>query len=63
MDNYTNTMTAWTPSLGMSTRGHACADDARILGVDAVAAQGGALSIVRVKGAFPGPPAWRPPIG
>lgn len=63
MDNYTTTTTAWTPSFAMPTLGHGCAADARTLGVDVRAAQGGALCIERVKGAFPGLRAWSPPIG
>jgi hypothetical protein len=65
MDIITNTMTAWTPSFGMSTLrtstvGHRCAP-VRALGVDVVAVQGGAAIIApRVKDA-PGSPAWRPP--
>jgi hypothetical protein len=57
MENYTKTMTAWTPSFGMPAAGHRCATDVRILGA-AAALQGTAVSIERVKGVFPGPPAW-----
>ena len=61
MENYTMTMTAWTPSFGMPAAGHRCAT-VRVLGVDGAAAlQGTAVSIERVKGVFPGPPAWSPP--
>jgi hypothetical protein len=59
MENYTKTMTAWTPSFGMPAAGHRCATDVRILGA-AAALQGTAVSIERVKGVFPGPPAWSP---
>lgn len=61
MENYTKTMTAWTPSFGMSTLGRPCAH-ARILGAGAgvVAAQGATAAIVRSKGDFPGSPAWSP---
>jgi hypothetical protein len=57
MENYTKTMTAWTPSFGMPAAGHRCATDVRLLGA-AAALQGTAVSIERVKGVFPGPPAW-----
>ena len=57
-----NTTTAWTPSFGMPTTGHPCAYD-RALGADVLAAQDrSVVAIARVKGAFPGSPAWRPPI-
>ena len=56
MENYTKTMTAWTPSFGMSASGHPCAR-LRALGAAAVAVQGDAI---RVKGDFPGLPAWSP---
>jgi hypothetical protein len=58
-----NTTTAWTPSFGMPTTGYRCAFD-RALGAALVpAAQGrSVVAIARVKGAFPGSPAWRPPI-
>jgi hypothetical protein len=58
MENITITTTAWTPSIGMSTLGRPCAYT-RALGAGVVAVQDAA--IVRVKGAFPGSPAWRPP--
>jgi hypothetical protein len=46
MENYTKTMTAWTPSFGMPAAGHRCATDVRVLGVDVAAAlQGTAVSI------------------
>jgi hypothetical protein len=62
MENNMITTTAWTPSFGMSTLGHPCAYD-RALGADVLAVQGRAVvAIARVKGAFPGSPAWRPPI-
>lgn len=44
------TVTAWAPVAGMTVMG----------AVDAV--RGIELDAVRVKGAFPGPTAWRPPI-
>lgn len=50
MENYTKTMTAWTPSFGMSALGRPRAH---------VAVQGGA-AIVRIAGDFPGSPAWSP---
>jgi len=53
------TMTAWTPSFGMPTLGHTCAR-LRALGAGVVAVQGDAAAIVRVKGDFPGSPAWSP---
>lgn len=59
MENTTMTMTAWTPSFGMSTLGHTCAR-LRALGAGVVAVQGDAAAIVRVKGDFPGSPAWSP---
>ena len=61
MENYTKTMTAWTPSFGMSTLGRPCAH-ARVLGAAVVAAQvvQGDAAIVRIKGDFPGSPAWSP---
>jgi hypothetical protein len=59
MENYTMTMTAWTPSFGTSALGHTCARlRASVAGV--VAAQGAAAVIARVKGDFPGSPAWSP---
>jgi hypothetical protein len=58
MENYTKTMTAWTPSFGMSTLGRPCAHT-RVLGAGVVAAQGDA-AIVRTKGDFPGSPVWSP---
>ena len=62
MENYTKTTTAWTPSFGMPAAGHRCATDVCVLGVDAAdALQGTAVSIERVKGVFPGLPAWSPP--
>ncbi len=57
MENYTKTMTAWTPSFGMSALGRPCAH--RASGAGVVAVQGDA-AIVRIKGDFPGSPAWRP---
>ena len=38
MENYTKTMTAWTPSFGMSTLGRPCAH-VRAFGAAAVAVQ------------------------
>jgi len=58
MDNYTMTMTAWTPSFGMSTLGRRCAHT-RALGAGVVAVQD-AAAIARIKGDFPGSPAWSP---
>lgn len=58
MEKYTNTMTAWTPSFGMSTFGRPCAHT-RVLGAGVVAVQGDA-AIVRIKGDVPGSPAWSP---
>ena len=58
MENFTMTMTAWTPSFGMSTLGRPCAHT-RALGAGVVAAQD-AAAIVRIKGDFPGSPAWSP---
>jgi hypothetical protein len=57
MENYTKTMTAWTPSFGMSTLGRPCAHT-RAFGAGVVAVQDAA--IVRIKGDFPGSPAWSP---
>ena len=57
MENYTTTMTAWTPSFGMYTLGRPCAHT-RALGAGVVAVQDAA--IVRIKGDFPGSPAWSP---
>ncbi|GAA1937231.1 hypothetical protein [Nocardioides hwasunensis] len=59
MENYTKTMTAWTPSFGMSTLGRPCAH-VRALGAVRLAVQGDAAAIVRIKGDFPGSPAWSP---
>jgi hypothetical protein len=59
MENYTKTMTAWTPSFGMSTLGHTCAR-LRAFGAAMVAVQGDVAAIVRIKGDFPGSPAWSP---
>ncbi|RYB92941.1 hypothetical protein EUA93_00370 [Nocardioides oleivorans] len=59
MENTTMTMTAWTPSFGMSILGHTCAR-LRAFGAGVVAAQGATAAIVRVKGDFPGSPAWSP---
>ena len=59
MENYTMTMTAWTPSLGMSTLGRPCAH-LRAFGAGVAAVQGDAAAIVRIKGDFPGTPAWSP---
>ena len=58
MEKYTNTMTAWTPSFGMSLLGRPCAHT-RAFGAAVVAVQGDA-AIVRIKGDFPGTPAWSP---
>jgi hypothetical protein len=58
MENYTKTMTAWTPSFGMSTLGRPCAHS-RVFGAGVVAVQDVA-AIVRAKGDFPGSPAWSP---
>ncbi|MDT0188498.1 hypothetical protein Q9S36_50750 [Microbacterium sp. ARD31] len=58
MEKYTNTMTAWTPSFGMSLLGRPCAHT-RAFGAAVVAVQGDA-AIVRIKGDFPGSPAWSP---
>lgn len=60
MENIINTVTAWTPSFGMSAYGRPCAH-VRTLGAEVADVQGGAVTIVRVKGVFPGSPAWRPP--
>jgi len=57
MENYTKTMTAWTPSFGMSILGRPCAHT-RAFGAGVVAVQDAA--IVRIKGDFPGSPAWSP---
>ena len=59
MEIYTKTVTAWTPSFGMSTLGRPCAHS-RVLGAGVVAVQGDAAAIVRIKGDFPGSPAWSP---
>ena len=58
MENYTKTMTAWTPSFGMSTLGRPCAHT-RAFGAGVVAVQD-AAAIVRIKGDFSGSPAWSP---
>ena len=58
MENFTKTMTAWTPSFGMSTLGRPFAHT-RALGAGVVAVQD-AAAIVRIKGDFPGSPAWSP---
>ncbi len=58
MEIYTKTMTAWTPSFGMSLLGRPCAHT-RAFGAAVVAVQGDA-AIVRIKGDFPGSPAWSP---
>jgi hypothetical protein len=58
MENYTKTMTAWTPSFGMSALGRPCAH--RASGAGVVAVQGDAAAIVRIKDVFPGPSAWSP---
>ena len=58
MENYTKTMTAWTPSFGMSILGRPCAHT-RAFGAAVVAVQDDA-AIVRIKGDFPGSPAWSP---
>lgn len=60
MENTTMTMTAWTPSFGMSTLGRPCAR-LRALGAGVVAVQGD-VAAVRIKGDFPGSHAWRPPM-
>ncbi len=57
MENYTMTMTAWTPSFGMSCLGRPCAHD-RAFGAGVVAVQGDAAAIVRIKDVFPVSPAW-----
>ena len=72
MELYTNTVTASTPSFGMpivaaSPRVAVCAQQwGHVAGMSVVdvvdAARGIALDARRVKGAFPGPTAWRPPI-
>ena len=57
MENYTKTMTAWTPSFGMSTlRPPLRALTARPRRSVLRLLQGDAVSIVRVKGVFPGIP-------
>jgi len=58
MENNTMTMTAWTPSLGMSILGRPCAH-LRAFGAAVVAVQGDA-AIVRTTGDFPGSPTWSP---
>lgn len=58
MENYTMTMTAWTPSFGMSTLGRPCAH-LRAFAAGVVAVQDAAV-IVRTKGDFPGSPVWSP---
>jgi len=58
MENYTKTMTAWTPSFGMSILGRPCAHT-RVLGAGVVAVQD-AAAIGRIKGDFPGSPVWSP---
>ena len=60
MENITNTMTAWTPSFGMSAYGRPCAH-VRALGAVVADVQGGTTAIARVKGDAPGSRAWRPP--
>lgn len=59
MENFTKTMTAWTPSFGMSTLGRPCAHT-RALGAGVVAVQGDAAAVVRIQGDFPGSPSWSP---
>ena len=59
MENYTKTMTAWTPSFGMSTLGRPCAHD-RAPSALVWWLSRDAAAIVRVKGDFPGSPAWSP---
>ena len=59
MENYTKTMTAWTPSFGMSTLGRPCAHT-RVLGAGVVAVQDAAVIGRRIKGDFPGSPVWSP---
>jgi len=61
MDNYTMTMTAWTPSIGMSTLGRPCAQT-RALGSGVVAPLGDVRADARIKGVFPGSDTWSPPI-
>jgi hypothetical protein len=61
MENYTMTMTAWTPSFGMSTLGRPCAH-VRTIGSGVVAVEGVLAANVRIKGDFPGSLAWSPPI-
>ena len=59
MEIYTKTMTARTPSFGMSTLGRPCAHT-RALGAGVVAVQDAAAAIVRITGDFPGSPSWSP---
>ena len=59
MENYTKTMTAWTPSFGMSTLGRPCAH-MRASSALAWWLSRATLAIVRIKGDFPGSPAWSP---
>lgn len=61
MENFTMTMTAWTPSFGMSTLGRPCAQT-RALGAGVVAVLGDVRADVRIKGDFPGSDTWSPPI-
>ena len=66
MENYTMTMTAWTPSIGMSTLGRPCAQP-RVFGAGVVAATGDVradvrVAAVRIKADFPGSDTWSPPI-
>ena len=59
MENFTMTMTAWTPSIGMSTLGRPCVQTP-VLGAGVVAAMGDVRADVRIKGDFPGSPVWSP---
>ena len=59
MENYTKTMTAWTPSFGMPTLGRPCAHT-RAFGAGAVAVLGDATVVVRIKGDVPGSRSWSP---
>lgn len=58
MENYTMTMTAWTPSFGMPISGRPCAHT-RALGAGVVAVQD-AAALVGIKGDFAGSPVWSP---
>ena len=61
MENNTMTMTASTPSFGMSTLGRPCAHT-RALGAGVVAVVGAVLVDVRIKADLPGSDTWSPPI-